>query len=124
MSGGEQQMLSLAMALAVRPKVLCIDELSLGLAPSVVAELVDVVGRINREGTTVVVVEQSVNVALLLAERAVFLEKGRVRFSGRTADLLDRPDILRAVFLGARGRDPRSVRQSERYRTLSAGRTG
>ncbi|MBA3744840.1 ATP-binding cassette domain-containing protein, partial [Sporichthya sp.] len=101
LSGGEQQMLSMAMAMAVKPKVLCIDELSLGLAPTVVAELVDVVRDINADGVTVVVVEQSVNVALLLAERAVFLEKGRVRFSGPTGELLDRPDILRAVFLGA-----------------------
>ncbi|MGQ0625422.1 MAG: ATP-binding cassette domain-containing protein [Sporichthyaceae bacterium] len=100
MSGGEQQMLSLAMAMAVTPKVLCIDELSLGLAPSVVGQLVDVVRDINAGGVTVVVVEQSVNVALLLAERAVFMEKGRVRFCGPTAELLDRPDILRAVFLG------------------------
>ena len=101
LSGGEQQMLSMAMAMAVKPKVLCIDELSLGLAPTVVSELVDVVRNINADGVTVVVVEQSVNVALLLAERAVFLEKGRVRFSGPTGELLDRPDILRAVFLGA-----------------------
>ncbi|HEX3611672.1 MAG TPA: ATP-binding cassette domain-containing protein [Sporichthyaceae bacterium] len=101
LSGGEQQMLSLAMALAVRPQVLCIDELSLGLAPAVVARLVEVVRAINADGVTVVVVEQSVNVALLLAERAVFLEKGQVRFAGATAELLDRPDILRAVFLGA-----------------------
>jgi ABC-type branched-subunit amino acid transport system ATPase component/ABC-type branched-subunit amino acid transport system permease subunit len=100
MSGGEQQMLSLAMAMAVRPKVLCIDELSLGLAPTVVSDLIAIVQDINRSGVTVVVVEQSVNVALLLAERAVFLEKGAVRFAGRTADLLDRPDVLRAVFLG------------------------
>ena len=100
LSGGEQQMLSLAMAMAVRPHVLCIDELTLGLAPTVVADLIAVVRRINASGVTVVVVEQSVNVALLLAERAVFLEKGRVRFVGPTADLLDRPDVLRAVFLG------------------------
>ncbi len=101
LSGGEQQMLSMAMAMAVKPKVLCIDELSLGLSPVVVGELVDVVREINADGVTVVVVEQSVNVALMIAERAVFLEKGRVRFSGPTAELLDRPDILRAVFLGA-----------------------
>ncbi|MGQ0463717.1 MAG: ATP-binding cassette domain-containing protein [Sporichthyaceae bacterium] len=100
LSGGEQQMLSLAMAMAVRPRVLCIDELTLGLAPTVVADLVAVVRRINAGGVTVVVVEQSVNVALLLALRAVFLEKGRVRFVGPTAELLDRPDVLRAVFLG------------------------
>jgi ABC-type branched-subunit amino acid transport system ATPase component/ABC-type branched-subunit amino acid transport system permease subunit len=99
LSGGEQQMLSLAMALMVTPKVLMIDELSLGLAPTVVAKLLDVVRTLHAGGTTIVVVEQSVNVALQLAERAVFLEKGEVRFSGRTADLLERPDILRSVFI-------------------------
>ncbi len=99
LSGGEQQMLSLAMALMVTPKVLMIDELSLGLAPTVVAQLIEVVKLLHASGTTIVVVEQSVNVALELAERAVFLEKGEVRFSGRTAELLDRPDILRSVFI-------------------------
>jgi ABC-type branched-subunit amino acid transport system ATPase component/ABC-type branched-subunit amino acid transport system permease subunit len=99
LSGGEQQMLSLAMALMVTPKVLMIDELSLGLAPTVVAQLLDVVKLLHEAGTTIVVVEQSVNVALQMAERAVFLEKGEVRFSGRTADLLERPDILRSVFI-------------------------
>ena len=101
LSGGEQQQLSLAMAFVTRPKLLCIDELSLGLAPTVVDRLVDKVREIHAHGTTVVVVEQSVNVALLLCQRAVFLEKGQVRFRGPTAGLLDRPDILRAVFIGA-----------------------
>ncbi len=82
LSGGEQQMLSLAMALMVTPRVLMIDELSLGLAPTVVAQLIEVVKLLHAAGTTIVVVEQSVNVALELAERAVFLEKGEVRFSG------------------------------------------
>jgi ABC-type branched-subunit amino acid transport system ATPase component/ABC-type branched-subunit amino acid transport system permease subunit len=100
LSGGEQQMLSLAMAFLVKPKLLCIDELSLGLAPTIVAKLIDAVRDIHRQGTTIVIVEQSVNVALLLAERAVFLEKGQVRFTGPAADLLDRPDLLRAVFIG------------------------
>ncbi len=103
LSGGEQQMLSLAMALMVRPKVLMIDELSLGLAPTVVTQLLEVVKMLHETGTTIVVVEQSVNVALELAERAVFLEKGEVRFSGRTLDLLDRPDILRSVFIAGAG---------------------
>ncbi len=102
LSGGEQQMLSLAMAFMTRPKVLAIDELSLGLAPTVVSRLVETVREIHRQGTTVILVEQSVNVALLLAQRAVFLEKGQVRFRGETRNLLDRPDILRAVFLGNR----------------------
>ncbi|MCK4178026.1 ATP-binding cassette domain-containing protein [Aciditerrimonas ferrireducens] len=99
LSGGEQQMLSLAMALMVRPRVLLLDELSLGLAPTVVGQLLEVVRLLHAEGVTVVVVEQSVNVALELAERAVFLEKGEVRFSGPTAELLARPDVLRSVFL-------------------------
>ncbi|MGB3412713.1 MAG: ATP-binding cassette domain-containing protein [Microthrixaceae bacterium] len=99
LSGGEQQQLALAMTLMLRPDVLLIDELSLGLAPIVVAALCDVVRELNGRGITVIVVEQSVNVALTLAERAVFLEKGRTRFEGPTADLLDRPDILRSVFI-------------------------
>jgi len=101
LSGGEQQQLSLAMAFVTKPKLLCIDELSLGLAPTIVGQLVDKVKEMHRQGTTVVVVEQSINVALLLCERALFLEKGQVRFRGPTAGLLDRPEILRAVFIGA-----------------------
>ena len=99
LSGGEQQQLALAMTLMLRPKVLLIDELSLGLAPMIVGALCDVVRRLNADGMTVVVVEQSVNVALTLAERAVFLEKGRARFEGPTRELLERPDILRSVFI-------------------------
>ena len=100
LSGGEQQQLSLAMALLPGPEVLLIDELSLGLAPTVVGMLCEKVAAIHAAGTTVVVVEQSINVALELAQRAVFLEKGAVRFEGPTAGLLDRPDVLRSVFIG------------------------
>ena len=103
LSGGEQQMLSLAMALMVTPRLLLIDELSLGLAPTVVSQLLEVVRMLRDSGITIVIVEQSVNVALELAERAVFLEKGEVRFSGPTAELLGRPDILRSVFLAGAG---------------------
>ena len=104
LSGGEQQMLALAGALMTRPKLLMIDELSLGLAPTIVAQLLEVVKEVHRRGTTIVIVEQSVNVALNLAERAVFMEKGEVRFEGRTSELLERPDILRSVFIaGAAG---------------------
>jgi ABC-type branched-subunit amino acid transport system ATPase component len=99
LSGGEQQMLSLGMALMTRPRLLLIDELSLGLAPTIVGRLLGVVRDLAAQGVTIVIVEQSVNVALELAERAVFLEKGQVRFSGRTADLLARPDVLRSVFI-------------------------
>jgi branched-chain amino acid transport system ATP-binding protein len=103
LSGGEQQMLTLGQALLNQPKVLMIDELSLGLAPAVVGQLIDVVRRIHEDGTTIIVVEQSVNVALTLAQRAIFMEKGEVRFEGPTAELLERPDILRSVFIAGAG---------------------
>jgi branched-chain amino acid transport system ATP-binding protein len=99
LSGGEQQMLGLAMALISKPRLLMIDELSLGLAPTIVSSLIEIVQAIHEQGTTVIIVEQSVNVALTLAQRAVFMEKGEVRFSGPAGELLDRPDVLRSVFL-------------------------
>jgi ABC-type branched-subunit amino acid transport system ATPase component/MFS family permease len=99
LSGGQQHMLGLSMALLARPRLLLIDELSLGLSPVLVDRLVEAVRGLVRGGTTVVVVEQSLDVALTLAERAYFLDKGRVRFEGRTADLKNRPDLLRSTFL-------------------------
>jgi branched-chain amino acid transport system ATP-binding protein len=99
LSGGEQQQLALGMAFVAQPKLLVIDELSLGLAPVIVERLLDAVRAIHAEGATVVLVEQSVNVALTLANRAYFMEKGQVRFEGATADLLHRDDVLRSVFL-------------------------
>jgi ABC-type branched-subunit amino acid transport system ATPase component len=100
LSGGEQQMLGLSKALLLRPRILLVDELSLGLAPKVVSELLAMVRRINQEGTAVVLVEQSVNVALSIADHAYFMEKGEVRFDGPAAKLLDRNDLVRSVFLG------------------------
>jgi ABC-type branched-subunit amino acid transport system ATPase component/MFS family permease len=100
LSGGEQQMLALAKAFIVRPRVLLIDELSLGLAPSIVGELLGIVRDINATGTAVLLVEQSINVALSLADRAYFLERGRVQFAGESAELRSRDDLLRSVFLG------------------------
>jgi branched-chain amino acid transport system ATP-binding protein len=99
LSGGEQQMLTLGMAFIAKPRLLMIDELSLGLAPIVVERLLGIVEAIRARGTTIILVEQSVNVALTLAEEAYFMEKGQIRFHGPTRDLLDRPDILRSVFL-------------------------
>jgi ABC-type branched-subunit amino acid transport system ATPase component/MFS family permease len=99
LSGGEQQMLGLATAFILRPRLLLIDELSLGLAPKVVGDLLEMVRRINAAGTAVVLVEQSVNVALSVVEHAYFMEKGEIRFDGRAGDLLRRPDLLRSVFL-------------------------
>ena len=106
LSGGQQQMLTLGMAFISKPRLLMIDELSLGLAPSVVTQLLEMV-LAARRGTTVILVEQSVNVALTVANRAYFMEKGEVRFEGPATELLNRPDLLRSVFLRAAGRRPR-----------------
>jgi ABC-type branched-subunit amino acid transport system ATPase component/sugar phosphate permease len=99
LSGGEQQMLGLSKALIMKPRVLVIDELSLGLAPIIVGQLLELVRRINAGGTAVVLVEQSVNIALNLVDHAYFMEKGEMRFDGKASDLLERDDLLRAVFL-------------------------
>jgi len=99
LSGGQQQMLALAMAFLSRPRLLMVDELSLGLAPVVVGQLLPILQDLRAQGTTIILVEQSVNVALEVADEAFFLEKGEVRFTGPTAELLERPDILRSVFL-------------------------
>ena len=99
LSGGQQQMLALGMSFVMRPRILLIDELSLGLAPTIVGQLLPIVRRMAADGVTVVLVEQSVNVALTVAERAYFLERGTIRFDGPTSELLDRPDLLRSVFL-------------------------
>jgi ABC-type branched-subunit amino acid transport system ATPase component len=100
LSGGQQQMLGLAMALMHDPEVLLIDELSLGLAPVMVEQLLAVVDRLKAAGQTMIIVEQSLNVALAIADRAVFMEKGRIRFEGPARELLERDDLARAVFLG------------------------
>lgn len=99
LSGGEQQMLALSQALIMKPRLLMIDELSLGLAPAIVERLLDILRRIHDEGTTIVLVEQSINVALTIAERAVFMEKGEVTFDGPTSELLERSDVVHSVFL-------------------------
>ncbi|MCW2571950.1 MAG: transporter [Frankiales bacterium] len=99
LSGGEQQMVGLSKALILQPKLLLIDELSLGLAPVIVGQLLEMVRRINQTGTAVVLVEQSVNIALSLVDHAYFMEKGEMRFDGPAQELVERDDLLRAVFL-------------------------
>jgi ABC-type branched-subunit amino acid transport system ATPase component len=101
LSGGEQQMLALSRVMMTKPRLLMIDELALGLAPMTVERLMTMVRRINQEGATVILVEQSLNRALSLADRCFFMERGEIRFDGLTSELMERPDLLRPVFLGA-----------------------
>ena len=103
LSGGQQQMLALARTLLCQPEILLIDELSLGLAPTAVAELMGHIERLQSVGQTIVIVEQSLNIALALADRAVFIEKGHIRFEGPASQLAERDDLVRAVFLGDEG---------------------
>jgi branched-chain amino acid transport system ATP-binding protein len=100
LSGGEQQMLALARALMLRPRLVLLDEPSLGLAPKVVAEIFRIVGELNeREGLTVLVVEQNANLALDASTRAYVLEVGRVALAGTSAELR-RDEAIRRSYLG------------------------
>ncbi len=101
LSGGEQHMLTLAMALAAAPRLLLVDELTLGLAPEATRRVQDRLRSVRDAGGAVVVVEQSIDRAVELADRAVFLDQGTVRYRGTPAGLLERPDLVRATFLGA-----------------------
>jgi branched-chain amino acid transport system ATP-binding protein len=100
LSGGEQQMLAIARALMLRPKLLLLDEPSLGLAPIVIREIFEIVTTINRDsGTTILVVEQNANLALRSAERAYVLEVGRVTLSGKSSELA-KNESIRKSYLG------------------------
>jgi ABC-type branched-subunit amino acid transport system ATPase component len=99
MSGGQQQMLTMAKSFIMDPDLLLIDELSLGLAPKVVQDLIEIIERFNKEGVAVVIVDQHVDLALDVASRAYFIERGEIRFSGPSEDLKGRDDLLRSVFL-------------------------
>ncbi len=99
LSGGEQQMVAIGRGMMARPKLLMVDELSLGLAPNIVDRLIDVVRDINREGMALLLVEQDVLVALDVANRAYVLENGRVAMSGPAAEIKDDPGVRRA-YLG------------------------
>jgi ABC-type branched-subunit amino acid transport system ATPase component len=100
LSGGEQQMVALGCALLFEPRLLLVDELSLGLAPLVLQRLIDVLCQLRDAGQAMVVVEQSLTVAATLAGRVVFLEKGTIRFDGPIGELTARDEFARAIFLG------------------------
>ena len=99
LSGGEQQMLALARALMARPRVLLLDEPSMGLAPMVISQIFGIIAEINSEGTTILLVEQNAAQALRRSDRAYILETGNITRSGPAADLLA-DDSIRAAYLG------------------------
>jgi branched-chain amino acid transport system ATP-binding protein len=99
LSGGEQQMVVLAQALASKPKIVVVDELSLGLAPVVVKRLMPVMEQVAAQGTGVLLIEQFAHVALALANHAYVIEGGRIQYSGTAQELRDNPDIVKAAYL-------------------------
>lgn len=99
LSGGEQQMLAIARALMARPVLLMLDEPSLGLAPIIVSELFEIIRVLNREGVTILLVEQNVHQALEIADHAYVLQTGTLELEGRAEDLISDPDFKRA-YLG------------------------
>ena len=99
LSGGEQQMLATARALMTRPRFLCMDEPSMGLAPKLVQQQFETIQELNRHGMTVFVVEQNATMALGIAHRGYVLQSGRLVLSGKASDLLENPQMKRA-YLG------------------------
>src|SRR4029453_10263875 len=99
LSGGEQQMLAIGRALMARPRLLLLDEPSMGLAPVLVEQIFETVQTINRQGVTILLVEQNAAMALSIAERGYVLETGRLPLEGRARDLADNPEVRRA-YLG------------------------
>jgi len=109
LSGGEQQMLVLAQALVSRPKILVVDELSLGLAPIIVKSLVPTLEEVAASGVGVLLIEQFAHVALGLARKAYVLEGGRVRYEGTAEELQRKPDILHSAYLSREARTASST---------------
>ncbi len=99
LSGGEQQMLSISRALLSKPKILMLDEPSLGLAPRIVQQIFQIIAKLNSEGMTILLVEQNARMALKISHRAYVLETGTIRISGKGQDLLQNPEI-QAAYLG------------------------
>jgi branched-chain amino acid transport system ATP-binding protein len=119
MSGGEQQMLGVARALMSSPRLLCIDELSLGLAPLIVEQLFEILDEVNREGTALLIVEQFVHMALANTDRAYVMNKGAVVLSDRSAALADDPHLV-ASYLGEADQ-PEPANRRRRRRSARAG---
>ena len=109
LSGGEQQMLAIGRALMSEPKLLLLDEPSMGLAPNLVLMIFDLIESINKQGTTILLIEQNANMALSVADRAYVLETGSIAIEGSAADLA-RDDRVRHAYLGGKGAESRANR--------------
>jgi len=113
LSGGEQQMLSLARSIITQPKLLMVDELSLGLAPRLVAELFDTLEKIKRDGTTILLVEQYVRYALRLADIVVILHKGRIAFIGEPGELAHEGKLMEAYLGGSQAESATAAAEAQ-----------
>jgi len=100
LSGGEQQMLAMGRAMMAKPRILLLDEPSMGLAPLLVQEIFEIIAEINKDGTTILLVEQNANKALQVAKRAYVMETGRIVISGDAAELMKTEDIKKAYLGG------------------------
>jgi branched-chain amino acid transport system ATP-binding protein len=114
-SGGEQQMLAIGMALMTKPKILLLDEPSLGLAPLITEELFDIINRLNQSGITIVLVEQNAHAALNIGTRGYVVETGRIVLDGTARELLENQDV-REFYLGSGEKERKSYRDAKRYK--------
>jgi branched-chain amino acid transport system ATP-binding protein len=114
-SGGEQQMLAISMALMTKPKILLLDEPSLGLAPLITEELFDIIKRLNESGITIVLVEQNAHAALNIGTRGYVVETGRIVLDGMAQELLENEDV-REFYLGSGEKERRSYKDAKRYK--------
>ncbi len=115
LSGGEQQMLTVGMALMTRPKIMLLDEPSLGLAPLIVRELFGVIKGLNREGLTIFLVEQNAHAALSVGEKGYVMENGRIVLEGPSCDLIRNKDV-REFYLGAAATGQKRYQGAKRYK--------
>lgn len=114
-SGGEQQMLAIGMALMTRPKILLLDEPSLGLAPLITEELFSIIKQLNESGITIVLVEQNAHAALDIGTRGYVVEMGRMVLDGKAEELLDNEDV-REFYLGSGKKERKSYKDAKRYK--------